>query len=268
MSGRIKKTIQKLLEEGIHMEKETIDLNEIKELAIKVLTSPQAFFKEMPKTGGYVKPLVFMIAMGLIGGLIQSLFSIIGLKVATGLAMGISSILLVPIVVGIFGFVAAAILYVIWKLMGSQEEYETAYRCCAYISALTPITSVLGIVPYIGGAVGIALAIYFTVIASVEVHRLPSQKAWLVFGILGALLILLTVTGEISSRRMAREAGKFQKQMEETTKQMQKQMEGISKEVEKVPEGATREMQKSIEEATKALEELQKQMEKAKEKSD
>ena len=239
------------------MEKEGFDLKEIVETAIKVLTSPQTFFKGMPKEGGYVKPLIFMIVMGVVGGLIQSIFNIIGLRVATGLAMGVASIILVPIVIAIFGFVGAAILYLIWKLMGSQEEYETAYRCAAYISALTPITCVLGIVPYIGGAVGVALAMYLTIIASIEVHRIPSQKAWLVFGIIGAILILLTITGEISSRRMVREAGKFQKQMEETTKEMQKQVEG-----------ATKEMQKATEEATKALEELQKQQEKSKEKGD
>lgn len=250
------------------MDKETIDLNEIKESAIKVLTSPQAFFKEMPKTGGYVKPLIFMVVMGVIGGLIQSLFSIIGLKVATGLAMGAASIVLVPIIVGLFGFVGAAILYVIWKLMGSQEEYETAYRCMAYISALTPITCLLGIVPYIGGAVGVALTVYFTILASIEVHRIPSQKAWLVFGIIGALLILLTITGEISSRRVARDAGKLQKQVEQTTKEMQKQLEGVTKEMEKATEEAPKDIQKATEEAMKALEELQKQMEKAKEKSD
>jgi len=250
------------------MEKEGFDLKEIVETAIKVLTSPQTFFKGMPKEGGYVKPLIFMIVMGVVGGLIQSIFNIIGLRVATGLAMGVASIILVPIVIAIFGFVGAAILYLIWKLMGSQEEYETAYRCAAYISALTPITCVLGIVPYIGGAVGVALAMYLTIIASIEVHRIPSQKAWLVFGIIGAILILLTITGEISSRRMVREAGKFQKQMEKTTKEMQKQVEGATKEMQKATEEATKEMQKATEEATKALEELQKQQEKSKEKGD
>jgi hypothetical protein len=256
------------MEKGGNMEKEGFDLKEIVETAIKVLTSPQTFFKGMPKEGGYVKPLIFMIVMGVVGGLIQSIFNIIGLRVATGLAMGVASIILVPIVIAIFGFVGAAILYLIWKLMGSQEEYETAYRCAAYISALTPITCVLGIVPYIGGAVGVALAMYFIIIASIEVHRIPSQKVWLVFGIIGAILILLTITGEISSRRMVREAGKFQKQMEKTTKEMQKQVEGATKEMQKATEEATKEMQKATEEATKALEELQKQQEKSKEKGD
>src|SRR4030042_1303997 len=104
-----------------------------------------------------------MVVMGINGGLIQSIFSIIGLRGASGMAMGVASIILLPIIIGIFGFVGAAILFGIWKLMGSQESYETAYRCVAYISALTPITAVLGLVPFIGGAVGIALTTYFVV---------------------------------------------------------------------------------------------------------
>ncbi len=98
---------------------------------------------------------------------------------------------------------------------------------------------------------------YFTIIASIEAHRIPAQKACLVFGIIGVILILLNITGEIRSRRMVREACKFQKQMEETTKEVQKQVEG-----------STKEMQKATEEATKALEELQKQIEKSKDKND
>src|SRR4030042_2812457 len=120
--------------------KEMINLTRIRDTAIKVLTSPSEFFREMPKTGGFVEPLIFMVVMGVIGGLIHSIFSIIGLRVASGMAMGAASIILLPIVIGIFGFVGAAILFIIWKIMGSQEPYETAYRCAAYISDLTPIT--------------------------------------------------------------------------------------------------------------------------------
>ncbi len=65
--------------------------------------------------------------------------------------------------------------------MGSKETYETAYRCAAYISALTPITCVLGIVPYIGGAVGVALAMYFTIIATIMVHQIPLAKGMACF---------------------------------------------------------------------------------------
>ena len=234
--------------------KDIINLTEIRNTAIKVLTSPSEFFREMPKTGGFVEPLIFMVVMGIIGGLIQSIFSIIGLRGASGMAMGVASIILLPIIIGIFGFVGAAILFGIWKLMGSQESYETAYRCVAYISALTPITAVLGLIPFIGGAVGIALTTYFVVISSMEVHKIPSQKAWLVFGIIGAIFVILSISGEITSRRVAREAVKFRKEAEKASKMMQKQAEDAAKQV-----------QKSAEEAQKALEEMQEQMKKSQE---
>jgi hypothetical protein len=237
--------------------KNIINLTDIRDTAIKVLTSPSEFFREMPKTGGFVEPLIFMVAMGVIGGLIHSIFSIIGLRVASGMAMGAASIILLPIVIGIFGFVGAAILFAIWKVMGSQESYETAYRCAAYISALTPITSVVGLIPYIGGVIGIALATYFIVIASIEVHKIPSQKAWLVFGIIGAILVILSFSGEIASRRVARDAIKFRQEAEKASKMMQKQAEDAAKQ-----------LQKNAEEAKKILEETQKQMKESQENKD
>ena len=234
--------------------KDIINLTEIRDTAIKVLTSPSEFFREMPKTGGFVEPLIFMLVMGVIAGLIQSIFSIIGLRVASGMAMGVASIILLPIAIGIFGFAGAAILFAIWKVMGSQESHETAYRCAAFISALTPITSVVGLIPYIGGAIGIALATYFVVISSIEVHKIPSQKAWLVFGIIGAICVILGISGEIASRRVAREAVKFRKEAEKASKMMQKQAEDAGKQI-----------QKSAEEAQKVLEEVQKQMKESQE---
>ena len=168
------------------MEQKPFDLGSvlasIQKTAMSVLTSPSAFFREMPKTGGFVEPLIFMVIMGIISGLIQTILSIVGLHFAGGIAMGVASIILFPIVIAIGGFIGAAVLFVIWMLLGSKESYETAYRCGAYISVLMPIMTVLGLIPYLGSAVGIALYVYFLVVASMEVHKIPSQKAWLVFG--------------------------------------------------------------------------------------
>jgi hypothetical protein len=236
------------------METKGVNLSGIPQAAVRVLTSPSAFFREMPKTGGFVEPLIFMVVMGVIGGLIQAIFSLIGLSPLVGVAAGVGSIIVVPLMVAIFGFVGAAILFVIWKLMGSQESYETAYRCGAYISVLAPINAVLNIIPYAGPAAGIVLATFFLVIASVEVHAIPSQKAWLVFGIIGAILILTSISSQFAARKLSREAVKFQKQMEETSKTMQKQAEEMQKQTEA--------LQKQAEEARKAAEEMQKQMQK------
>jgi len=229
------------------METESINLTSIQKTAMTVLTSPSSFFREMPKTGGFVEPLIFMVMMGVISGLIQTIFSIISLNVAGGMAMGVASIILVPIFAAIFGFVGAAILFIIWKLLGSQESYETAYRCGAYLSVLMPILTVLGLIPYLGSAVGIALYVYFLVMASVEVHKIPSQKAWLVFGIIGAILIVMNISAQMTAKKLSRETVKFREKMEETSKAMKKQAE---------------EMQRQAEEARKAAEEMQKQLEK------
>ncbi|MDZ4165405.1 MAG: hypothetical protein U1C55_09780, partial [Smithellaceae bacterium] len=123
------------------------------------------------------------------------------------------------------------------------------------VSALAPITIVLGLVPYLGGVAGIALMTFYLVIASIEVHGIASRKAWLVFGIIGAVFAIFSLTGEFAAKRLMRDATKFQQEAEEAVKQLQKQTEQL----QKGSEEANREMQKQVEEAMKALEEMKKQ---------
>mgnify|MGYP001363658782 CR=1 FL=1 len=247
------------------MEVGKIDFVKIPQTAIKVLTSPSEFFKEMPKSGGFVEPLVFMVAMGVVAGLIQSILSLLRLQVGAGMAMGLASVIIMPIMIAIFGFVGAAILFLIWKLIGSQESYETAYRCGAYIGALTPISALLNLIPFVGPAVGVLLMTFFLVIASVVVHNIPSQKAWLVFGIIGGLLVVFGISAEFTARKAGREAAEYQKKTEEAVKIMQKQTEILQKQAEeaskamgKQSEEMARQMQQQMEEAQKAMEQMQK----------
>ena len=216
-------------------EKTGIDFKAMPQTAIRVITSPAAFFREMPKTGGFVEPLVFMLVMGVIAGIVNVALSFAGIHAGIGKAL--LSIIRYPIAAAALGFIWAAIVFVIWKLVGSGEPYETAYRCMAYITALWPITTALDAIPYVGLLLSIALVAYFYVIATIEAHRVPSRRAWLVFGIIGALLVSLFVGGRIAQRG---EAMKYRKQLEQPTQ----------------------EMQKNSEEARKALEEMQKQLEK------
>ncbi len=64
----------------------------------------------------------------------------------------------------------AAILFVIWQLLGSQQSYEVSFRCAAYALAISPITAALDFIPYLGVVVGLAWMAYILVCASVEVH--------------------------------------------------------------------------------------------------
>jgi hypothetical protein len=251
-----------------------IDFAAIPQTAIKVVTSPAAFFRSMPKTGGFIEPLVFMVVMGVVSGIIQAVLSILHLNLAGGVAAGVASIIVIPVVIAIFGFVSAGIAILIWKVMGSQESYETAYRCVAYAGAISPITTVLGIIPYLGSALGILIGTYFIVIASVEVHKIPEKKAWTVFGIIAAILILLSVSGQFAARRLSSETGRFQEEMKEATTQMQKSAEESRKAAEEAGKAAAnmneemqKKMEKQAEEMKKAAEEMQKQAEEMKKKN-
>jgi hypothetical protein len=238
------------------MEEKNIDFAAIPQTAVKVLTSPLEFFRQMPKAGGFIEPLVFMVVMGVVTGLLMSILSVLRLQVGAGMAMGVGSVILMPIMVAIFGFVGAAILFLIWKLMGSQESYETAYRCGAYIGALSPISVLLHFIPYLGGAASVLLMTFFLVTASIAVHNIPSRKAWLVFGIIGGLLVLFNISAEITARRFMREGGRMRIEAEEASKmmrmqaeQLQKQAEETSRMLQKQSEEAARQMRKQAGEA-------------------
>jgi hypothetical protein len=214
-------------------EKKGFDFGAFAQTAAKVITSPAAFFREMPKTGGYAEPLLFMVVMGVVNGLVTAVLGLFGLTFIFSMGMAIASIIIYPVMYAVFGFIGAAIVYVIWKLMGSQENYETAYRCVAYIAAFMPIVSIIDIIPYIGVLAGIAILTWVYVVASVETHKLPSQKAWLVFGILGAAIFLMSLGAGMASRSMQSGTEQRIKEMQKSTEDMKKKLEEMQKEMEK-----------------------------------
>ena len=189
------------------MEPKDINFAAMPQTAVNVVTKPAEFFQSMPKTGGFLEPLVFVVIMGLVSGVLQAILSMVGLGYGHGMMGGFGTIIFMPIAFAIGSFIGAAILFVVWKLMGSQEDYETAYRCCAYLAALSPITSILGYIPYAGILINMAIFAYYTVAASVHVHQIPSQKAWLVFGILTVIFALLGLSAEYRGRQMAAHMG-------------------------------------------------------------
>lgn len=219
------------------MEAKGIDFAAIPQTAIRVVTSPAAFFREMPKSGGFLEPLVFMVVMsvisGVLGGVLHALSNILGLHLYSGVAVGFMAIVMMPVLAAIgsaiFGFIAAGILFVIWKLLGSNADYETAYRCTAYLAAITPITTVLGIIPYIGGSIGLVVMLYYLVTASVETSGIPYRKAWVVFGIITAVFVILNVSAQITARRFARNMEQASESWKDASQEMQKAAEEMQK---------------------------------------
>lgn len=173
-------------------------LTSIPQAAINILTSPKDFFRKMPKRGGFIEPFIFVVVMGLIRSLIQAVAYFLGIKIAIVIQLGLLFIIIFPLAMAIFDFIAAIILFAIWKLLGSVQSYETAYRCVAYTSALTLIITPLSFIPLIGPLISTILVSIFYIIVSVEVHNIPSKKAWIVFAIIGAIQIIITIIRQIT----------------------------------------------------------------------
>lgn len=188
--------------------------------ALAVITSPRQFYQRMEKTGGFGQPLVFLIVLGVLSGLVQGGESLVGLRPG-GAVIAAAVVVATPIIVAIFGFVAAGIVFVIWKVMGSQEPYETAYRCLAYSSAVAPINGVLGLIPFAGPALGFVWSTVLIVIASEEVHKVRPAVARVVFGGLCAVLIAMSLVGQLVGRYLGGADGALR--MQQMAAQMQAQ---------------------------------------------
>jgi hypothetical protein len=186
--------------------------------AVMVIKNPVGFFKTMPKTGGFVEPLIFLALIGVVGGLVQTILSILGVGLAGSLFLALGCIILGPIFAILGGFVAGGIFFLVWQILRSRENFETAFRCAAYAFAITPLTTLLSVIPYLGSVIGLAWMTYLLVVASVEVHQIDAKNAWMVFGVIAALLALLSISSQLAARRITSKMNQFQKTMEQAEK--------------------------------------------------
>jgi hypothetical protein len=180
-----------------------IDFAAMPNKALKVITNPVGFYREMPTTGGFVEPLVFLVIMSVISAVLQVILHLVGFGMAGAMFAGFIAIILVPIVAAVFSFIGAGIMFVIWMIMGSKENYETAYRCVAYATAIYPVVTILHIIPYVGGIVAALWGMYLMATASIEVHKIKTNVAYIVFGILALILVIMNISGEYTSRHFA-----------------------------------------------------------------
>ena len=185
---------------------------------VKVILNPTGFFKEMPKMGGFIGPLIFMVVMGVAAGVVLAIFGVLGFGLVGSFFMPLTPIIIVPILFGILGFVGAAIIFIIWKIMGSTESYETAYRCIAYTAAIIPITVILYIIPYVGFVLGFVWMTCLFAIASIEIHSVRPKIAWIVFGSICTIFSIISISSEYAVKKFADQMSMFTKGLEQHMK--------------------------------------------------
>lgn len=174
-----------------------LDIGKIKTQALQVITNPSDFFRSMPRTGGYREPAVFLFILSMIIGLISSISLF---RHSQGMA--ITVLVMTPLLTPLLAFVGAGLLFLVWKLMGSTQSYETAYRCAAYSFTIQLITAFVSMIPYVGGVVATAWGMYILYVASVEVHGIERRKARTVWMLLFVLTAAVGLISEIRSRKM------------------------------------------------------------------
>ncbi len=170
-------------------------LRVIRDTAINVILRPVAFFETMPKRGGFRTPYVFLLVIGLLDMVLLSLFEALAVGPAAGLAFAVHAFVLAPLALTLSGFVLTTVFFVFWRLMGSGQSYETAYRTFAYSYAISPVTTVMGFVPYLTLA-GLFWRFALLIIASVYVHGIGRLKATAVFAALGLAMTIFVTRAE------------------------------------------------------------------------
>ncbi len=215
------------------MKKQQMDFAAMPRTAVEVVTSPAAFFREMPKTGGFVEPVAFLLVLSAATAVVNAVLGLLGLIPFLSAGMAIAGIVLLPAVMLVAGFIWAGIVFAVWKAIGSAEPFETSYRCVAYLTALMPVTAIINLVPYAGFVIVIAGMTWYYVIASVETHKVPAQKAWIAFGIIGAVMLLMGITADIASRSARHSLEGKSQEMQQDMDQMRKQLDEMQKRMPK-----------------------------------
>ncbi len=195
--------------------KRGVDLAGVPSRMVDVILNPVGFYRQMPKTGGFADPLAFAILMAVLVAVVMALLGMIGFGPVGMLAMGMFGIIVLPVMVAIGSFIGAGVVFVIWKLMGSEEDYETAYRCVAYAYACAPATALVAGIPYLGSLVQIAWPMALLAIASIEVHGREPRLAWGVFGLLALLGAFSSLSAEYAVRHLGDGLEGWSQRMEE-----------------------------------------------------
>ena len=182
------------------------------ETAKMVILQPAAFFQTMPRGGGFFSPLIFMLVMSVTYAVVTT----VGATIAFGwLGMtSIFSLILTPIFAVIGVFIGAAIVCVIWMMMGSKEKFEASFRIVSYCTAIWPIMAVVNFIPYVGGAVGVIWGTWLMILASVHVHQVAQKMATIVFGIIGLILLILSLGGQYAGQQSVQQLEGLQGQFE------------------------------------------------------
>lgn len=162
----------------------------------EVIQRPSDFYRKMPTTGGYADPLTFAAISYIIYGLLVALFdrgmmeNVYGGMGAGGFGFStmVTIVIMIPIMGIIFLLIGAAILYLIYKLLGGTGTYEGTVRFISYATAV----QVLSWIPLIGLIFGL-YRIYLYIVGGMYVHNVSMGRSVIAVLLPTVLVFLLVI---------------------------------------------------------------------------
>ncbi|MFQ5850428.1 MAG: YIP1 family protein, partial [Candidatus Binatia bacterium] len=153
----------------------------------KVILEPREFYRNMPSTGGFENPLIFL-------GISGTFYFILKIAVS-GLASAVNGFFLLSLAY-IFG--PGILMLACQFLFEGEGDYEGTFRICAYAGASLALAWIptLGIFAYL-------YSFYLIFLGTQNVHRLDPTKAAIatLSAILVTTSIVFFVLGEGRVRR-------------------------------------------------------------------
>lgn len=143
------------------------------------LFSPVPFFARLPRSGGFLVPLLFALIIETVGGLAgyvwgQAFENPLLSQTKMSGPMMIIMALLMPLILFVSIVVWSAVLRVsLYLVRGATEDFEATFRVVCYTSG----PSLCGAIPIVGTWIALLWRTYLLIIATREVHRISTAKA-------------------------------------------------------------------------------------------
>jgi hypothetical protein len=163
-------------------------INAYFQTATKCILTPTSFFSNLPTTGGYFNPILFVAMTLPVAAVLTYLW--IALFTRMGLA-GLVGLLFVASILFVLGLIFIPISLAIWSgilhlclllVGGAREGYQATFRVVSYSS----VTSVFNAIPFVGNLASL-WGLVLTVIGLRETHKTTTGKA------VGALAIPVAI---------------------------------------------------------------------------
>jgi hypothetical protein len=166
----------------------------------RVVLQPVRFFRDLPRRGSLLNPLVFALICAEIAVILGGILSLAGaggafvtgygFQVPRNLGFGefIGSVVLAPIGSAIGVFVVASIAHLLVRLVvgAPNAGFGATFRVAAY----TSVTSLVSWIPFVGGLLAL-YGVYLSVVGIREMHNTTTAKALIV--VLAPLIVIVVL---------------------------------------------------------------------------